>query len=125
VVALALWGLMSSAAVASFCDKTIVRDYEKPLQALPPSNPLPERLPFAPPALVAQPLREGGERLIYRGSAPGLLLRSEDSQLELNWTARLVVSRITTDGSTWPVSETTTTFGVLRANFWVPALGAP
>lgn len=123
VVGLALWGLMSSAAVASSCGETVVRDYEKPLRALPLSIPLPERLPFAPPTLVAQPLREEGERLIYQGSAPGLLLRSEDSQLELNWTARLVVSRITADGSTWPVSEKTTTFGVLPANVSVPALG--
>ena len=84
---------------ASFCGSRVVRDYEAPLRALPPANPVPSLLPFGPPGLEATSFRSTGDGLLYRGARPTLLMRSEGGRIELNWGGKFLVSRPAADGS--------------------------
>jgi hypothetical protein len=96
VLALLAW---SGNAEASFCGSSVARDFEAPLRSLPPENPLPKQLPFAPGIEASLGLRWGDDGRLLNSSQPfSLELRSE-TNVDLNWTVKMQVSHPSQDGS--------------------------
>jgi hypothetical protein len=125
-----LLGLSPSAtaeARVGFCGKPVVRDYERPLKALPPVEALPEQLPFAP-GVSARVSRFGAERLMYLGDSPYYYLSVPESagRVELNWTVRVLTSRVEAGSpAITPVAETTTSVGAVSSGSAASIVGGP
>lgn len=93
-------------AEASLCGPTLVRDFEAPLRSLPPAEPLPEILPFAPAGVEAYvgPRLEGSPGLLHEHSVIGLHLGGPED-VDLGWTIEVLVSFPGAGGSPgWVVS---------------------
>jgi hypothetical protein len=101
LLGMAMGLLLPAASPASFCSSPILRDYEITLRAFPPSNPLPQHLPFGPPNLEASPAWRVGPHLLRIEGSPAywLKIKGPDDRLDLNWTVKLRVSRPASDGS--------------------------
>lgn len=113
----------------SFCGAPTIRDYEQPLEGLPPVEGLPEsgQLPFGPSGLRVTFLKPSRLRLLFAGTTASFQLSNvsapDTSQLE--WTIKTALWRAGQGGAiSPPVSESTVQVDVLPAHGSLVAIEA-